>query len=102
MKILTPGHKYELANFDNPQREGQVIQFIEKEGGPATQLTLINDGTTNEEVLSMLLDRLIFLNGKLPSWQTGIAIAKIEEALEYLNKRTEDRRSRGVEGTHAA
>lgn len=96
MNIITPGHKYELAHFETPG-EAEVIQFIQKEGKP---LVTVNDGTTNEEVLAMLIDRLKFLSQELPSRETSIAITKCEEALLWLNKRSAERKSRGVEGTH--
>lgn len=97
MKILTPGHKYELASFEHGP--AQQLQFIEKTGEP---LTTVNDGTTNEEVLAMLIDRLQFLSAKLPSRETSIAITKCQEALMWLEKRTADRKTRAVEGTHKA
>ena len=66
MKVLTQGHKYVLNNFEN-ESDGQTIQFIEKQlllgefAKDATDGTMvtINDGTTNEEVLAMLIDRMI-------------------------------------------
>jgi hypothetical protein len=94
MKILTPGHKYGLAHFETGG-DGETIQFIEKDAAMNT----LNDGTTNEEVLSMLIDRLKFLGEKLPCRENSIAVTKCEEALLWLNKRTQDRRERGVEGT---
>jgi hypothetical protein len=116
MKILTPGHRYELANFENPEATGQVIQFIEKVSGQAilteddngmTRITVttetlitVHDGTTNEEVLSVLIDRCQNLHAKFPSRETAIAITKMEEALMWLEKRTRDRIKRGVEGQH--
>lgn len=99
MKILTPGHKYELAHFENSQG-AEHIQFIQKaRSGPGAELETINDGTTNEEVLAMLIDRLYFLQQKLSSRETAIAITNLEQALMWLNKRTDDRKARGVEGT---
>lgn len=107
MKVLREGHLYELENFENKDAEGQKIQFIEKEqvhsdvfGVQVTKLVTINDGTTNEEVLEVLINRLQVLSAKLPSRETSIAITKLEEALLWLNKRTNDRLKRGVEGTH--
>jgi hypothetical protein len=94
MKVLTPGHLYDLDNFEN-NNMSQRIQFIEKDAG----MTTINDGTTNEEVLTMLINRLKFLGERLPSRENSIAVTRCEEALLWLNKRTEDRRARGVEGT---
>lgn len=101
MKILTPGHKYELSNFENSER-CQVVQFIEKRAQslPGSPLETINDGTTNEEVLAVLIDRLKFLGEKLPSRENSIAITNCEQALMWLNKRTADRKARAVEGTH--
>lgn len=101
MKVLTPGHKYELAHFDNPEH-CQTIQFIEKRAVniPDAPLEVVNDGTTNEEVLVMLIDRLHFLMEKLPSRESSIAFTHLQEALMWLEKRTADRKARHVEGTH--
>jgi hypothetical protein len=99
MKILTTGHKYELENFDEPEKPGQILQFIQKRGDP---LEIVSDGTTNEEVLKMLINRLNFLNELLPSRETAVAITNLDQALLWLNKRTADRIQRGVEGSHKA
>lgn len=101
MKVITPGHKYELAHFENPAR-AETIQFIEKRAQtlPGAPLETVNDGTTNEEVLAVLIDRLRFLGEKLPSRENSLAVTKCEEALLWLNKRTADRKARQVEGTH--
>lgn len=102
MKTLTAGHKYELANFENKEEAGQIIQFIEKEPVEATGTTLrtVNDGTTNEEVLAMLIDRMKILGAKFPSRENSIATTKLQEALMWLEERTKDRLARGVEGKH--
>ncbi len=106
MKVLTKGHKYLLANFENQNNPGQPIQFIEKDtdpsgigvGGDGTTLYTVNDGTTNEEVLAMLIDRMHYLQAKFPCRENAIVITKLEESLMWLNKRTEDRKARNVEG----
>jgi hypothetical protein len=110
MKILREGHRYELANFENKEAKGQEIQFIEKEVCTLknesdttfsnTQLVTVNDGTTNEEVIEVLIDRLQYLNGKFPCRENALAITKLEESLMWLNKRTADRVKRNVEGTN--
>lgn len=121
MKTITQGHRYVLANFEDPSK-GQTLQFIEKvaapsdgdytkvwtqskPGGIATEvipLVTILDGTTNEEVLAALIDRMGYLQGKFPCRENAIVITKLEEALMWLNKRTAGRVARGVEGTHTA
>src|SRR5439155_12745737 len=86
MKVITPGHKYELENFEKLEQTGQVLQFIEKR--PASEpvpfpnaLETANDGTTNEEVLAVLIDRLNYLQGKFPCRENAIVITKLEESL---------------------
>ena len=110
MKMLTeghePGHCYELESFEGGP--SQHLQFIEKrvtgEGEAAApgQLLTIYDGTTNEEVLAVLIDRMNYLQRKMSCRENAIAITKMEEALLWMNKRTADRKSRGVEGAHKA
>ncbi len=117
MKIITEGHRYELSNFEDKEKKGQTIQFIEKEpilmhGKPGTeddgklvptgQLRTINDGTTNEDVLDMLIDRMNYLQSKFPCRENALAITNMEQALMWLNKRTQDRVKRSVEGKHVA
>lgn len=101
MIILTEGHKYIAKNFENSSN-GQTIQFIEKQPKEegSTELITVNDGTTNEELLAVLINRLNYLNGKFPCRENSIAITKLDEALLWLNKRTADRIARNVEGTN--
>lgn len=68
------------------------------DGFSVVALKTINDGTTNEEVLEMLIDRMNSLNKKFPCRENSIAITKMDEALLWLNKRTTDRTKRNVEG----
>jgi len=101
MKDLTgTGHKYELQSFENGKP--QVLQFIEKAhiADGSIELRTVNDGTTNEEVLKMLIDRATKLNQKFASREGSLAITKMEEALMWFNKRTENRIVRNVEGKH--
>lgn len=102
MKVLTPGHLYLAAHFENPE-QSQAIQFIHKEKDELDkQLVTVDDGTTNEEVIEVLLDRMAYLQGKFPCRENAIVITKLEEALMWLNKRTADRQKRNVEGKHLA
>ena len=100
MKVLTEGHRYEASNFEKLTETGQIIQFIEKvpRTPGSTELETINDGTTNEELIEILINRLQYLNGKFPCRENSIALTKLDEALLWLNKRTTDRIKRNVEG----
>lgn len=98
MKIITTGHQYQLASFEGSLP--QTLQFIEKVpvSDGSKELRTVHDGTTNEEVLKALIDRLQYLNGKFPCRENAIVITKLEESLMWLNKRTADRQVRSVEG----
>ena len=103
MKIIREGHQYVLDGFENAAEGAQYLQFIEKipsGNKEAGYLDTVNDGTTNEEVLAVLIDRMNYLQSKFPCRENAIAITNIEQALMWLNKRTEDRKARGVEGKH--
>lgn len=107
MKVITPGHKYELDHFESfglPGLPVQTLQFIEKTpvSHGSTELRTVNDGTTNEEVLRVLIDRMQSLQAKFPCRENAIVTTKLEESLMWLEKRTRDRKARGVEGKHAA
>jgi hypothetical protein len=102
MNVLTEGHKYQLSLFENAENT-QEIQFIEKtpiEG--TTELKTVNDGTTNEELLEVLIDRMNYLQGKFPCRENAIVITKLQESLMWLEKRTADRKKRNVEGKQLA
>lgn len=100
MKTIISGHTYELSNFENKEIEGQILQFIHKEPKEegSVELITISDGTTNEEILEVLIDRMNFLQSKFPCRENAIVITKLEESLMWLNKRTADRLKRNVEG----
>ena len=100
MKNLVAGYTYELSNFENKDEKGQVLQFIHKEPieEGSTELKTVSDGTTNEEVLEALINRMNFLNGKFPCRENSIVITHLETALLWLEKRTNDRIKRNVEG----
>lgn len=105
MKIITPGHLYALKNFDDitTSQSLKFVQFVEEGKNEKGEVVItINDGTTNEEVLAVLIDRIQFLNAKFPCCENSIALVNIETALLWLNKRTADRQARGVEGKAVA
>jgi hypothetical protein len=100
MKTVVPGYVYELASH-KPNGVAQVLEFVHKSATAAGDHTLqeVDDGTTTEEVIMVLMDRLTFLNAKLPSAHNSRAISNLRRALDELHARTTDRVKRGVEGT---
>lgn len=88
--------EYMLGDF-TPSNAPQFVKFYEKnEDGTESY------GTTLEEMLRVSLARLNDLQSRFGCRENAIAITKMEEALMWLNKRTENRIARGVEGQHVA
>jgi hypothetical protein len=58
------------------------------------------NGTTNEEVIQLLMERLDSLNRVMASPYNEQALHHLGQALEALNARTHERVVRGVEGTN--
>lgn len=93
------GHSYDLINHDGV--DAQTIHFIKKQPiEDLTEMETVQQGTTNEAVISVLIDRLQTLNEKFPSKFNEDAIKYLHLAYEALVARTQDREARGVEGTH--
>jgi hypothetical protein len=84
--------------MEHPEQPGQVLQFIEKRKQGDAFVT-VHDGTTNEEVLEMLIDRIQSLDAKLPNKHNQRAVQYLKSARFELGQRTRDRQKRGVEGT---
>lgn len=104
MKTITEGHLYELESFEQSEEKTQWLQFIHKVpvSDGSTELKTVADGTTNEDVLRVLINRMQYLQGKFPCRENAIVITKLEESLMWLEKRTADRLARGVEGKQVA
>src|SRR5712692_9471530 len=77
---------------------GIDIQF---QDGPIQEYG--TNGTTNEEIIQLIIDRISSLNdmldGKYRCRENSLAITKLEEAKMWLEHRTQKRKERGVEGT---
>src|SRR3990167_583521 len=50
------------------------------------------NGTTLEEMIGVSIERLQDLNARFSCRENSLAITKLEEALMWLNKRTENRK----------
>lgn len=100
MEVVTPGHVYKLPDFEHDGE--QTLCFINKkpkEEG-SKELIVVNQGTSTEEVLEVLIDRMNFLNGLFPCRENAVAITHLDTALLWMQKRTADRVKRNVKGTN--
>ena len=88
MRAVDPGHQYELA-------AGNSLVFLQKEPG-----NIVRDGTTYEELLEVLIDRLTGAYRNLPCEESIRALHLLQMALETFRMRTEKRKAAEVEGTY--
>lgn len=88
-------HEYKVV-----QSEGEnIFANVSFQNGPIKESGV--NGCHQEDLLAIVIDRLqYFQNGDYRCRENAIAITKLEEALLWLNKRTQDRINRGVEGTY--
>lgn len=94
-RIIEEGHVYALATTELGVGESaQRLVFMKRGNEP-------HDGVTNETVIAVLINRLLYLNAQVPSEYNEVAIDRLQDALRALNMRTEDREARDVEGTDA-
>ena len=88
--VAAPAEGKEIG-LDNPYAKVNFQKGPIKENGV--------NGCHNEDLIAIVIDRLQCLNqGDFACRENSIAITKLEEALLWLNKRTQDRIARNVEG----
>jgi hypothetical protein len=88
-------HEYEIQATNAP---AYILQEISFQNGPIKEVGV--NGVMNEDLISIVIDRLQgFQSGDFKCRENEMALIKLEEALMWLRKRTNDRESRGVEGT---
>ena len=87
MKVLDPGHKYELTSFDGG--DPIVLTFV-KRNDPLEKYPGNLDaypGTQSQEVLRALIDRGHYVNGQQPSPANDEVIDSLRWALKLLELR---------------
>lgn len=77
---------------------GDVLALVDFQEGPIKEVGI--NGIHNEDLILMVLTRLnSFQQTAFACNENEMAIKKLEEALMWLRKRTQDREIRNVEGT---
>lgn len=101
-RVIDAGHRYRLGG-------AQVLQFLKKErevlgernSGAAVlgEFVTTAEGTTTEQVIEVLLDRLRTMQAAVPCMENERAIMALVDSLFWLGQRTRNRQARGVEGS---
>lgn len=92
MKVIDPGHVYELASLDggDPWR----LTFVKREGSGYHGNVGHHPGTTMQEVLRALIERANYVNRQIPCAETEAAIGLLEAALVLFELRAARRHGR--------
>ena len=95
---------YKKADWEASPKDGTGLPVplgvVNFQKGALLEVGDLN-GCFNEDLLVMVLDRLIaFANGPYPCRETSIARTKVEEALHAMKQRKVERTRRGVMGRH--
>jgi hypothetical protein len=78
---------------------GSPLGNVAFQDGPIKEVGV--NGVHNEDLIAIVIDRLQgFQSGKFSCRENALALTKLEEAMHWLNHRTNRRIEAGVEGTH--
>lgn len=92
-------HAYDIHMHPGVPKGYTVCVHLQFQEGPRNDPRSVT-GLCDQDLLEIVRDRLQgFAAGILTTRDTAVALRKVEEALMWLNKRTEDRIDRGVLGT---
>lgn len=94
-------HKYQVEPVMPLNGSDDFTPFatVNFQNGPIKEFGV--NGCHNEDLIAIVIDRLQgFQSGEFACRENALALTKLEEALMWLRKRTQDRIDRGVEGTN--
>lgn len=96
-------HEYYISRSPQTSEEAQKpageFGHIQFQYGPVGENGV--NGCHQEDLLAIVIHRLqCFQSGEFACRENAIALTKLEEAMHWLNHRTNDRQQRGVEGTN--
>jgi hypothetical protein len=92
-------HEYKVMDIPMVDQDSVVYASIIFQNGPVKEFGI--NGCHQEDLLAIVIDRLEnFQKGPFACRENALALTKIQEAMHWLNHRTNDRNQRGVEGTN--
>lgn len=90
---------YVVTNDGIIDGAGQTIKFCKGDKNDGSVFR--QEGVFTETLLQVAKEYLESVNkGEMATRETSMAITKLDECLMWINKRAEDRRLRGVQGTY--
>jgi len=93
-------HEYTIRKADGDINvPTEAFGYVQFQNGPVKENGV--NGCHQEDLLAIVIDRLRgFQAGEFACRENALALTRLEEAMHWLNHRTNERVQRGVEGTN--
>lgn len=95
MKIIDPGHVFELASLDGEQ--SNILIFVKREGDKYPGNIGHHPGTTIQDVLRAAASRLEYVCDQEPCEETRQARFAVIDAIRFLEQRAARKHTRELE-----
>lgn len=98
MKIIDPGHVYNLDWLDgSPLSRESELSFVKREGDGYPGNVGHYPGTTLQEVIRALIDRVKYLDRQVPDWRNKSILYLLRQCIWLLELRAAQRHHRPLE-----
>ncbi len=94
MRVIDPGHEYELDSLDGEQSNRLI--FVKREGAKYPGNIGHHSGTTMQDVLRAIIDRAEYVNAQIYDVDTEAAIQHMKIAIYVLERRAAARHGRAI------
>lgn len=94
MKIIDPGHRYELKWLDSDDNSNGELWFVKREGDKYPGNIGHHPGTNIQEVLRVLIDRVKYLHHQNPHRRNPTLIEDLRNAIYQLEMRAAEKHDR--------
>lgn len=93
MKVIRKGYTYEAENFGDKTKLGVIIKFIQKERDGDSSF-VIQDGTTVEEIIDVLIDKMEEFQNIQQSPENWFVIHYLKIAKFFMIERQREKNKR--------
>lgn len=104
IETIIEGATYNVPTFkvtNEGIQDGDGINIVFCKGNKEDETVLRQEGVFTETLIQTAKQYLESVNvGVMATRETSMVITKLDEALMWINKRAEDRKLRGVQGTY--
>ena len=87
MRVLDPGHRYEMDELDKDDSLTAILQFVKREGEKYPGNVGTSPGVTMQEVLRCIIDRAIYVNIQRSNIHTLRGINHLRSAFREFEER---------------